>query len=213
MGHEAIVSPVLETYSTHAAVPDGPFAAMIATSDKAFVALGRAPDVLAGLPLHVVGARSARAARAAGFRNIRSAAADARALAAEILTSERPPGPLLYWAGRDRKAALEDRLAEAGFELSAVIVYEARPVPALTPEAAAALAANRIDAILHFSRRSAEIFVARASAAGCLGNAMSIMQMCLSEDVSVPLREAGALRVTFAEGPDEIALLRLLERL
>lgn len=213
MGHAAIVSPVLEIAPVDAAVPDRPCVAMLATSDKAFLALGRAPDALAALRLHVVGERTAAAARASGFSAIRPAAADASALATAILAEEEPPGPLLYWAGRDRKPELENRLATGGFDVTPVIVYEAQAAHALTPEAIAALAGDRVEAVLHYSRRSAEIFVALASRAGCLGNAMSSLQLCLSADVALPLREAGAPRIAVAERADEFALLRLLERL
>src|ERR1019366_4802217 len=80
---------------------------------------------LATIPLYVVGARAARAARDTGLAVAGEPAADAAALA-ERLARALPPGArLLYLAGRDRKPTLETALAAAGLVVQAVELYAA----------------------------------------------------------------------------------------
>ena len=125
-GFEAVIAPAIEIRALPAAPPEGRFDALVATSPRAIHALGEADRArLATIPLHVVGARAARAARDAGLALAGEPAADAAALA-ERLARTLPPGArLLYLAGRDRKPTLEAALAAAGLAVEAVELYAA----------------------------------------------------------------------------------------
>ena len=67
-----------------------------------------------------------------------------------------------------------------------------------------------MQAVLHFSKRSAENYIAGAQAAGVGGPAMAVRHYCLSEQVAAPLRAAGAARVAVAPRTEEAALIELL---
>lgn len=204
MGHEVIVTPVLEITPLPANWPDGQCDGLIATSARAFAALeARA------LPLFVVGEQTARAAQywQGGEARVEMAA-DAAALAA--LLGHRPPARLLYLAGQDRKPHLEQALAEAGHRVQVLETYAARPALTLTPQALAALRSGAVEGVLHYSARSAAIFVRLADQAGLAAQANQSQHFCLSADVAVPLRLCGAGRVRVAGLPDENGLFGLL---
>jgi uroporphyrinogen-III synthase len=70
--------------------------------------------------------------------------------------------------------------------------------------------AGGVDGVLHFSRRSAEVYVAVARAAGLLESALRPAHFCLSAQVAAPLQSAGGRLVHVARQPAEAALLDLI---
>ncbi len=94
--------------------------------------------------------------------------------------------------------------------METLVVYEARAESALTEAAIAAIRAGDIDAALHFSRRSAAIFLDLARAAGVAGDLAAIVHVCISGDAAVPLLDAG-LPVRVAATPDSAGLFAALE--
>jgi uroporphyrinogen-III synthase len=82
----------------------------------------------------------------------------------------------------------------------------------LPREACDGFAANRIKAVLHYSRRSARAFLDAARAAGVEISALAVPQCCISDAVASILRDAGAAQVMAARSPDENALLEALVR-
>jgi uroporphyrinogen-III synthase len=85
-------------------------------------------------------------------------------------------------------------------------------VSGLPRETSDAFAANRIEAVLHYSRRSARAFLEAARASGVEISALSIPQCCISEGVASVIRDAGAAQVMVAASPDENALFGALDR-
>jgi uroporphyrinogen-III synthase len=81
------------------------------------------------------------------------------------------------------------------------------PVPDLPREVSDGFAANRIKAVLHYSRRSARAFLEASRAAGVEISALAIPQCCISDAVASVVRDAGATQVLVARAPDENALL------
>jgi uroporphyrinogen-III synthase len=75
-----------------------------------------------------------------------------------------------------------------------------------------AFAANAIEAVLHYSRRSARAFLEAARRAGVEISALAIPQCCISDGVAAVVRDAGAPQVTIARSPDENALFEGLDR-
>lgn len=210
-GISCIISPVLEIAETGAPIPRDArdaYDAALASSAKALELVVGAED-LRSLPLHAVGAKTAKAAAARGWRPD-IIAGNAEAILPLLRARYPQPTHFLYLAGRDRQAALEAGLRQSGHRVTAVEVYEARAAQTLTDEARAALAAGEIDAALHYSRRSAEIFLALADAAGLAGRLRPIAHYALSDDVAAPLRARG-LDAIVARKPDERNLLALLE--
>ncbi len=204
MGFAPLISPVLEIAATKAAIPHGPFDAALATSPKG---VEHAPPL--ALPLHVVGARSAQIARELGWR-AELVGADAAQLLAQIRARYEAPARFLYLAGRDRKKDLETGLRAAGHRTTVVETYAAHAAGALSPEAQEALAQRRIAAALHYSRRSAEIFLALAQEAGLAETLRGIEHLALSQDAATPLECSLEQSVHIAKQPDEEHLLALL---
>jgi uroporphyrinogen-III synthase len=69
-----------------------------------------------------------------------------------------------------------------------------------------------IDAVLHYSRRSARAFLDAARADGIEISALALPQCCISDAVAGLLREAGAMQVAAARTPDEAAVFEVLDR-
>jgi uroporphyrinogen-III synthase len=209
-GHEVLVAPLMKVQGV-AADLSGSWGAVIVTSANAPIAIAdnSARGALIKLPLYAVGQRSAEAAQQAGFSNVTSAGGDVRDLV-RTLAAQRADdkAPLLYLAGEDRAADLVGELAAHGIAAEMRVVYRAvtAPFPSALIEA---LKAGEVDAVLHFSRRSAENYIAGARQSGIAGPAMAVRHLCLSAQVAEPL--AGASDVTIAMRPDEAALIELLQ--
>jgi uroporphyrinogen-III synthase len=204
-GHEVLLAPLMRVEPV-AADLSGHWSAVVVTSANALPALERHPE-LARLPVFAVGRRSAAAA--SGFAEVHSADGDVQHLVRLIVEQHRG-GKLLYLAGEDRSADLVAELARHGIDAEMRIVY--RAVTAPYPELLiAALKAGSVDAVLHFSRRSAENYVAGARDAAITAAALAPRHLCLSARIAEPLRAAGAARIDVAPHPDEASLLGMLD--
>jgi uroporphyrinogen-III synthase len=210
-GIQVMLAPLLRMESIDADLgpPCGAIAITSANAIEAIATHPRRAELLA-LPAFVVGRRTAEAARAAGFADVKSADGNQHDLARLIATRYSGDNPLLYLAGEDRTGDLARDLKAEGVRTHLVVVYRAARVDALPPEAAEALAAGRLDGVLHFSRRSAEIFLDCAAAAALRHLALNLAHYCLSRQVAEPLAAAGAGRLLVAARADEAALLALL---
>jgi uroporphyrinogen-III synthase len=205
LGHEVLVAPLMRIEPVAADLA-GTWSAIVITSANALQAVRTPADKT--LPVFAVGDRSAEAARRAGFAEVSSANGDVndlvRLIAARTVGAKTP---LLYLAGEDRAGDLVAQLADRGIDAEMKVVYRT-VAEAFPPVLAAALEAGDVDAVLHFSRRSAELFVEGARASGVAGPAEDVRHLCLSAQVAEPL--AGATRVSIAARPDERALIALL---
>ncbi len=210
LGHEVLRQPLLRIEPVaNAELGSGPWGAVVMTSANAAVAIASHPcrDRLIRLPAFVVGRRTAAAARAAGFAEVRSADGDVAGLAAVVAGAMSDPTlPVLYLAGEDRVGDLEGRLAAQGLSVRTAVVYRAVMEARLDAAICAALAQGRIDGVLHYSRRSAEAFVAAAEAAGLSAAARRCRHLCISPAVAATLTAAGAKQVVAAERPNQQSL-------
>ena len=196
LGLDTVLSPVIEIVPLHVDWPDAPPDALIATS--AYALSCALPESWVGLPLFAVGERSASAY--AGPVII--GGGNGRDLLELIRASQLRR--FVYLAGRARKHTIE-----AGFEagqLRIIETYDAQAATSLTPEAESALEQGRIRAVLHYSKRSCEIFLKRAQERAL---ALPPRHLCLSPDVAEPLKMIG-LHPEIAATPHEKALLALI---
>lgn len=212
MGHTAVLSPVIEIVPTQALWPDGVIDVVIATSARAFECLHLAPEwpppeARRLFPLFLVGAKTAEAARARGFEGPLLITLDAKALCRVISDRFAAPTRILYLAGSDRKSDLETGCAGTGLVLDVVETYAAQAMASLSDEAVRLAAAGAIGAVLHFSRRSAEIFL-RLAAKATLDPA-PLLHIAISEDVAASL--AALPKVVVAAEPNEDAILALCQ--
>jgi uroporphyrinogen-III synthase len=74
----------------------------------------------------------------------------------------------------------------------------------------AALKASEVDAVLHFSKRSAENYLAGARGARIADKAVAVRHLCLSQQIAAPLAAAGAKDIAVAKRADEAELLELV---
>ena len=169
------------------------------------------------LPLFAVGDHTAAAARRAGFTHVVSANGDAANLRDLVLASLKAKelkkaSTLLYLAGAEIARDLASELEESGFRVVTQTTYKMIAVTSLPRETCDAFAANQVEAVLHYSQRSARAFLDAARAAGVEISALAIPQCCISATVASVVRDAGATQVVVAATPDENALFEALER-
>jgi uroporphyrinogen-III synthase len=211
-GHEVLVAPLMQVEPVNAGIRPS-WAAVIVTSANAPAAIATHPAraALIKLPVFAVGQRSADACREAGFSDVIVAGGNVRDLIRLIVDRRADAaGPLLYLAGEDRAADLIGELTMHGIAAEMAVVYRAvtAPFPAAL---VAALTAGEVDAVLHFSRRSAENYLAGAGQAGIAKQALAARHFCLSAQIAEPLVAAGAANVAIAARPDEASLITLVE--
>ena len=207
LGHEVLVAPLMRVEPVAVDLA-GTWSAIVITSANALPSIPATAGGVKTLPVFAVGDRSAEAARRTGFAEVSSANGDIRDLVR--LIAARAVGakaPLLYLAGEDRSGDLVAQLAAHGIDVEIKVVYRI-VAEVFPPVLAAALESGDVDAVLHFSRRSAELFVEGARSSGVAGPAEDVRHLCLSSQVAEPL--AGASRIAIAARPDEAALIALL---
>ena len=219
-GFEVLRAPMLR----FEAVPfhddaDARYGAIIVTSANALRAIAPhlADSRLLKLPLFAVGEHTASAAGDAGFSEVMTAKGDAAALRDLVLASVKSKqlkkaSPLLYLAGADLARDLSGELGEKGFTVVTQTTYRMVPAASLPREVCDAFVANRIEAVLHYSRRSARAFLDASRSGGVEISALALPQCCISAAVASILRDAGATQVTAAANADENALFEALSR-
>jgi uroporphyrinogen-III synthase len=219
-GFEVMLAPMLR-FEPVAFHDDGDarYGAVIVTSANALrgIATHLEGSRLLKLPLFAVGEHTASAAHRAGFDNVIPANGDAASLRDSVLASVKAKelkkaSPLLYLAGADLARDLAGELGERGFTVVTHTTYRMIPVSSLPREACDAFAASGIEAVLHYSRRSARAFLDAARAGGVEISALAIPQCCISAAVASVVRDAGAAQVMAAASSDENALFEVLDR-
>jgi uroporphyrinogen-III synthase len=223
-GFEVMLAPMLrfEPVAFHDD-EDARYGAVVVTSANAL--RGIAPHLqgsrqgsrLLKLPLFAVGEHTASAAHRAGFDNVIPANGDAASLRDSVLASVKAKelkktSPVLYLAGADLARDLAGELGERGFTVVTHTTYRMIPVSSLPREACDAFAASGIEAVLHYSRRSARAFLDAARAGGVEISALAIPQCCISAAVASVVRDAGATQVMAAASSNENALFEVLDR-
>jgi len=214
-GHEVVLAPLIAIVGRAASIPHRDYQAVLVTSANGARALARHPDRrrLADVAVQAVGPASAAAMRAAGWRDVRQAGGDVKALIAEVRRDLDPAkGPLLYAGGETVSGDLEGALGAAGFAVDRVVLYAAEPAAMLPEAAAAALAAvdERGDVVLLYSPRTAAIWGRLVAAAGLGAAAARLRHLCLSQAVAAQVGAAlPAAPVAVAERPDEAAMVAL----
>jgi uroporphyrinogen-III synthase len=210
-GHDVLVAPLLRVESIDSKLTAA-WGGVVVTSANAIAAIAAsaARAGLIKLRLYAVGTRTAAAARDAGFIDIVTAGGDITDLVRTIVGHRADgKGPLLYLAGEDRSGDLIGELAVHGIAAEMTVVYRAIPAP-FSAALIEALKNCEADAVLHFSKRSAESYLAGAKAASVAEPALAVAHYCLSAQVAAPLQAAGVERFVVAKRPDEAAMIELL---
>jgi len=211
-GHHAVIGPVTQIVATGASAPAGDFDGVIVTSSHAIEMAAKDPGFahLKEKPLHVVGARSAALAQAAGFTGVGLCAPDAQTLATWIIRDLPRGASLLYLTGRNRKPSLEIALPIAGIRLATAVVYEAQEVTVLPAAIIDALRAGTLEAALHYSRRSAAIAAGLVRRAGLAAEFAALRHVCMSHDCALGLEGFEGADIRIADAPNEAMLVAAL---
>ena len=162
--------------------------------------------------VYAVGDASARAARALGFGDVKSATGDVVALAALVRAELDPKaGAILHVAGTHVAGDLSGELEKAGFTVRREVLYQAVAAEALGPETLEALKTGTLDGVLLFSRRTAGLFLRLLTGAGLSEACERLSVYCLSPAVADKVRGLPWLGVIVANEPNQDALLKAID--
>lgn len=204
-GYTPIIEPVFAIAPITVAIPD--FDALAFTSANGVRELAKLSS-RRDIPVFCVGARTAEAARDAGFADAASADGDVEALS--VLIEDRLPktSRLLHAGNEEARGDLTGRLRAAGFTAEFVAIFRAAPAPAPGPVLRAHLAGKpEFEAVLIHSPRGAAIL-----ADFSVGSQAALNVAAISAAAVAPLA-AVAGRTEIASRPDEQSLFSALARL
>ena len=213
LGIEPFIEPMFEIDRGDPAPLDlGDVQALLVTSRNGAAALAAATD-RRDIAVFAVGNASAETARQLGLAKVASAAGDAAALAAKVISSLEPgDGALLHVAGKAVAGDLIGMLGAAGFTARRTVLYEARAATALTPACASALAEGALDGAAFFSPRTAATFIRLVQAATLRDRLAAMIAFCLSPAAAAAATVLPWRRVAVAERPNQAALVGLLRQ-
>lgn len=163
---------------------------------------------LSHLVCHAVGARTAQAAREAGFTNIEEGPGDAAGLARQIAAGFS--GKLAYLCGRVRFSGFEERLGASGVRVEALEVYDTVAIDYDEADVHERLGGKPVDAVLLYSVTAAHAMRALMRRGALRPLFAQADFFALSPRIAAGLDEQFAVMVNCAPKPSEPALLALL---
>jgi uroporphyrinogen-III synthase len=190
MGHEVAIAPLMVTEAVAWQPPELAPEAVLITSAAAARLAGDAAAAWRDLPCYCVGSSSAKAARAAGFADVRVGPGSVQPLVDEIAGAGITR--LLHLAGEDRTVFA----VPAGLRIMTRSVYRAR----LLPLAVAAA----VDVALLYSARAARHFAGECDRLGLARGRIGLVAMSA---VVAAAAGPGWAHVATAQTPEEDALL------
>lgn len=213
LGYVPVLAPMLRLQPAEAFTTDYTKAQiLLLTSAHALLFI---PPAIVALfcdrPCLCVGAATAEAARAAGFKQIETAEGSGAMLATYLLT--RYPSRelhLLHACGANTAPALCDILRDAGYQIFTWRLYEAQPAEILPADLCAMLMAQNISVALFYSPRTASIFVRLAMAANMLEHLAVLDAVVISNVVEAALLPWQPRHLSVASTPTESAILACL---
>ena len=163
------------------------------------------------LPVFAVGDATARAARDAAFKEVKSAMGDVNDLA-HLLSQALSPkaGPILHPAASQVAGDLAGRLIDAGFTYRREAIYKAEEITKLSPETCTAIARGDIDGVVLMSPRTGRIFKELMIRSKLAERATSMTAFCLSTAVADAVRGLPWCKVQTAERPEQNVFMELL---
>jgi len=212
-GIDAVIEPMMEVHCRTIAAPDlADVQAVLCTSANGVRALARITRERER-PLLAIGDATASRARAEGFTNVASAGGDIADLVRLAVTRLHPQGGrLLHVAGEVVAGDLSGTLRAQGFTIDRIVLYETRPVAALSNSVIRALCSGKIDFALFFSPRTAAIFVDLVERAGLSGCCRAVTAVSISPAADAALSSLPWHDRKVAERPSQSAMLDRLER-
>ncbi|WHO73842.1 uroporphyrinogen-III synthase [Rhizobium sp. BT03] len=213
MGHEPLLLPLRRPAHDSAvaaralAASRGPIAVTSAEAVRVISTLGEQLRPHLARPLFAVGETTAEAARSLGFRSVASSRGNGGDLA-ELVGAQIED--LLYLAGTPRAETFEAGLRELGIRFSVAECYRMQPVAPRPAEIEAIFAGGLPEAVLFYSRQTAEDFFSVTELRSALPEESGIRLLCLSEGVAQAIPATLRKNAAIAPMPDEKSLLSLL---
>ncbi|HSV01823.1 MAG TPA: uroporphyrinogen-III synthase [Phenylobacterium sp.] len=206
LGHDAVVAPLLAVRPVEAVEVDLRGVAALAFTSANGVRAFAEHSGERRLQVFAVGAATAQAARAAGFRTVLSADGDVDALAEGIAARRKElRGVVLHPGAAEPAGDLAGALDKHGVAARRLVLYETGPVE-LDPAEAQALV--KADAALLHSPRAAKALAAVLKA----HPAPQLRALGLSKAVIRPLARTRLAAKAYPPFPIEAALLNLIDR-
>ncbi len=219
---DSLLEPMMEIHSEP--FPPGSLDETLSSCQAILITSANGVRVLAEVstdrqtPVLAVGDASAAAARALGFRQVRSAGGDVVTLVRliEELTKDGvlvpSGGALFHPAGSAVAGDLAGAVEGLGFRFLRNRLYRAETVPAFSPICCSALQAGEVAAATFFSPRTARHFVALARDAGLAPALVSIDAFALSPAVASVLQDLPWRTVYACASPTQKNLIDQLSR-
>lgn len=208
VGIDPVIEPLFEVvYRRDTPLSLNGVQAVLLTSRNGARALADATD-RRDLAIFAVGESTAELARESGFTHVESAAGDVAAL--DVLAGAKlnpASGRLVHVAGTTVAGDLAEALRQRGFDVTRDVLYEARPVGALSENLRDLLANSAIDMALFFSPRTAATFAELVTRAGLAKACGSIDAICMSEAVAHKLVDLTMHTISIAERPDMTSMI------
>ncbi len=212
LGYAPVVLPLFETRTLAAdptALPTGSSVVAVTSANAVRHVPGDIVAALTDTPCFCVGAKSAEAARMAGFSNVVEGGGDAESLAASIISS-KIGGAIVYLCGRVRRPVFEDILRDAGYSVSALEIYDTVRVNIAPGRALSVLGGMPADGTLVYSVLAADALSDIAKSPDLSHLFEKATYFCLSERIADALRAHDLRSIRVAAEPTEDALLSLL---
>lgn len=206
LGHEVIISPVIETHFSDEPLAWKPGHDFAVTSRNGVRALGllSSDEMRKQARVFAVGDASAALALTAGFQHVQSASGTVDDLVA--LIAAQNPVCVHYVCGRDRKGDLELKLGAQGTAVVLVERYRADFARYLTAEARNALTAGTLEGVVLYSARAAEAFRLLTQWEEFSYSTKQITYFCLAKVIPSVFDSAIGARFIVADHPDEQSL-------
>lgn len=211
-GHDPLIAPLLGVtyHDGHALHLEG-VQAILATSANGVRAFARRTS-RRDFPVFAVGSQTAQAARDAGFTEVRNADGNSETLGAAVRGWADPKaGALLHAAGAQAEGHIARVLETAGYVVRTEVLYAVPAVAQFPPAARAALAENRLEAVLLYSARGAQAFADCIASAALQSACARLIACCISEAAAKPLAGLAFKAVRIAARPNQAALLDCLD--
>ena len=162
------------------------------------------------IPIYAVGEATATTARKFGFSQVHSADGNVDMLVDLVENILKPEdGSLLHIAGSSIAGDLIKSLSNSGFQCSRVILYKTNNSRRLLDSTIADIKQNKIDAVMLYSPRSAEIFVNLIRKARLVRSCQKIILICLSDAVYKKTLKIQWKAVKTSTEPNQGAIIEL----
>lgn len=209
-GHSVWLAPMLTmTFDQAPRWPTSAPAALAVTSANGIDALCAAQDqfqhlfgyTVTQLKLFAVGKKTAQTARRAGWHDISIAAGNVESLAQSIAAA-CPSETIWHISGEAQAGDLVAALKAAKIKAQRVKLYDAEKATVLPHHISKNM--HQIDAVVLYSLRSAEAFLAVAPRSGSMPHAF-----CLSEKIAAKMARHG-YKTAVAAAPDDEHMIALI---